>query len=65
MFGRKIFFVFCYVDSLFTTQAEREEPKRETIRDIPVAEISGLSIRSFQVRMDKAMQAFAFSRAAL
>lgn len=32
------------VDSLFTTQAERDEAKRETVMDIPLKEISDLPI---------------------
>lgn len=43
------------VDSLFTTQAEREEAKRETVRDIPLEEISAFPNHPFKVRMDDSM----------
>ncbi len=42
------------VDSLFTTQAERDEARRETVRDIPLAEISDFPNHPFKVRMDQA-----------
>ncbi len=44
------------VDSLFTTQAERDEARRETVRDIPLAEISDFPDHPFKVRMDQAME---------
>lgn len=43
------------VDSLFTTQAEREETQRETVIDIPLAEISDFPNHPFKVRMDDSM----------
>ncbi len=43
------------VDSLFTTQAERDEAKRESIRKIPLAEISGFPNHPFKVRQDESM----------
>lgn len=43
------------VDSLFTTQAERDEAKRETVMDIPLAEISDFPNHPFKVRMDESM----------
>ena len=43
------------VDSLFTTQAERDEAQRETVRDIPLTEISGFPNHPFKVRMDASM----------
>lgn len=49
------------VDSLFSTQEEREEAKRETVMDIPLEEISDFPHHPFQVRMDAAMQEMAES----
>lgn len=49
------------VDSLFSTQEEREEAKRETVIDIPLEEISDFPNHPFQVRMDEAMQDMAES----
>jgi len=43
------------VDSLFTTQAERDEASRETVQDIPLDEISDFPNHPFQVRIDQAM----------
>ena len=43
------------VGSLFTTQAERDEAQRETIRDIPLEEISDFPNHPFKVRMDESM----------
>ena len=43
------------VDDLFTTQAERDEAKRETVKSIPIAEISDFPNHPFKVRMDEAM----------
>lgn len=43
------------VDELFTTQAEREEAKRETVKNIPISEISDFPNHPFKVRMDEAM----------
>ena len=49
------------VDSLFTTQAERDEAKRETVVDIPLAEISDFPNHPFKVRMDESMMEMADS----
>lgn len=49
------------VDDLFTTQAERDEAKRETVRNIPIAEISDFPNHPFKVRMDEAMMEMAES----
>ena len=43
------------VDSLFTTQAERDEAQRETVIDIPLVEISDFPNHPFKVRMDDSM----------
>lgn len=43
------------VGSLFTTQAERDEAQRETVRDIPLEEISDFPNNPFKVRMDESM----------
>ena len=49
------------VDSLFTTQAERDEAKRETVKDIPLTEISDFPNHPFKVRMDESMTEMADS----
>lgn len=49
------------VDSLFTTQAERDEARRETVRDIPLTEISSFPNHPFKVRMDESMTELADS----
>ena len=49
------------VGSLFTTQAERDEAQRETIRDIPLEEISDFPNHPFKVRMDASMMEMADS----
>ena len=43
------------VGSLFTTQAERDEAQRETVRDIPLEEISDFPNHPFKVRRDESM----------
>lgn len=43
------------VDSLFTTQTERDEAQRETVRDIPLEKISDFPNHPFKVRMDEKM----------
>lgn len=43
------------VDELFTTQAERDEAKREAVKNIPISEISDFPNHPFKVRMDEAM----------
>jgi len=42
-------------DELFTTQAERDAAKRETVMDIPLDEISDFRNHPFKVRQDEAM----------
>ena len=49
------------VDSLFTTQAQRDEEKRESVRDIPLSEISNFPNHPFKVRMDDSMTEMADS----
>ena len=49
------------VDSLFTTQAERDEAQRETVQDIPLEEISDFPNHPFQVREDESMMEMAKS----
>ena len=43
------------LDDLFSTQAERDEAKREHLIDIPLDEISDFPDHPFQVRMDEDM----------
>lgn len=49
------------VDELFTTQAERDEAKCETVKSIPISEISNFPNHPFKVRMDEAMMEMAES----
>ena len=42
-------------DDLFSTQEEREEDKREKVRDIPLGEIDGFEGHTFHVNDDEAM----------
>ena len=49
------------VDSLFTTQQEREEAGRESVREIPISEITDFPNHPFQVRMDEKMTEMADS----
>ena len=49
------------VDSLFTTQIERDEAQRQTVRDIPLEEISDFPNHPFKVRMDEKMMEMADS----
>lgn len=42
-------------DDLFSTQAERDEAKRESVIDIPLEEISKFPNHPFQVRLDEKM----------
>lgn len=46
---------------LFSTQEERDEGKRESVRDIPLAEISDFPNHPFKVKMDEEMQDMAES----
>lgn len=43
-------------DDLFSTQEERDEGKRESVREIPLAEISDFPNHPFKVKMDEEMQ---------
>lgn len=49
------------VDSLFTTQAQRDKAQRESVRDIPLSEISDFPNHPFKVRMDESMTEMAES----
>lgn len=49
------------VDSLFTTEAEREDAKRERVQEIPLTEISDFPNHPFHVRMDESMAEMADS----
>ncbi len=44
------------VDDLFSTQEERDEGKRESVREIALAEISDFPNHPFKVRVDEEMQ---------
>ena len=48
-------------DELFTTQAEREDAKRERIMDIPLEQISDFPNHPFKVKHDEAMMEMAKS----
>ena len=48
-------------DDLFSTQEERDEGKRESVREIPLAEISDFPDHPFKVKMDEEMQEMAES----
>ncbi len=43
------------VDELFTTQSERDETKRESVRDIPLSQIKDFPNHPFKVRSDDYM----------
>ena len=43
------------VDSMFTTQEERDNAQRSYVTDLPVAEISDFPDHPFKVRMDESM----------
>ena len=43
-------------DDLFSTQEERDERKRESVREIALAEISDFPNHPFKVRVDEEMQ---------
>lgn len=49
------------LDELFTTQEQRDDAKREGVRDIPLSEISDFPNHPFQVVNDEAMQEMAAS----
>ena len=48
-------------DSLFSTQEERDDLKREKVLDIPLSEIDAFPDHPFQVRIDESMQVMADS----
>lgn len=43
------------VDSMFTTQEERDNAQRSYVTDLPIAEISDFPDHPFKVRMDESM----------
>ena len=47
------------LDDLFTTQSERDEAKRESVKDIPLSEIRDFPNHPFKVRDDEAMMELA------
>ena len=49
------------LDDLFTTQSERDEAKRESVKDIPLSEIRDFPNHPFKVRDDEAMMELADS----
>ena len=49
------------LDDLFTTQSERDEAKRESVKDIPLSEIRDFPNHPFKVRDDDAMMELADS----
>lgn len=42
-------------DDLFSTQEERDEVKRESVRNIPIAEITDFPNHPFKVKTDESM----------
>ena len=59
--GREISMNLPKADDLFSTQAERDEAKLESVRNIALEEISGFPNHPFKVRMDEGMQEMAES----
>ena len=55
--GREIKLNLPTADDLFSTQAERDEAKRETLVEIPIQEISDFPNHPFKVKMDENMVA--------
>ena len=49
------------VDSIFTTQEERDNAQRSYVTDLPAAQISGFPDHPFKVRMDESMMELADS----
>ena len=49
------------VDSMFTTQEERDNAQRSYMTDLPAAEISDFPNHPFKVRMDEEMEKLAES----
>ena len=52
-------------DSLFSTQEERDDLKREKVLDIPLSELDAFPDHPFQVKLDESMQAMVESVKAL
>lgn len=59
--GREITMNLPTADDLFSTQAERDEAKRESVRNIALEEISDFPNHPFKVKMDESMQDMAES----
>ena len=53
--GRKIKLNLPVADDLFSTQEERDEAKREVIKDIPLSEISDFPNHPYKVKQDESM----------
>lgn len=53
--GREINFNLPSADDLFSTQAERDEAKREIIMEISIDEICDFTNHPFKIRMDEEM----------
>lgn len=49
------------LDSLFTTQEQRDEAKRDSVQDIPISQISDFPEHPFKVKQDEAMMEMAES----
>ena len=49
------------LDSLFTTQEQRDEAKRDSVQEIPLAQISDFPEHPFKVKQDEAMMEMAES----
>ncbi len=47
--------VLTSLDSLFTTQEQRDEAKRDSVQDIPISQISDFPEHPFKVKQDEAM----------
>ena len=43
------------LDSLFTTQEQRDEAKRDSVQDIPISQISDFPEHPFKIKQDEAM----------
>ena len=59
--GREISMNLPKADDLFSTQAERDEAKLESVRNIALEEISDFPDHPFKVKMDEGMQEMAES----
>lgn len=51
------------VDSMFTTQEERDNAQRSYVTDLPIAEISDFPDHPFKVRMDESISGAAIREA--